>query len=152
MTKLENVLIWLYVKTWGKFGDHIIEQDLWNFGTRDLETALIGLAYPRKRKTGEEEKIERVQALNDLIMGRFEKGGLAAFREWSGEIHNQFIESFPETTDPDSVDEETTSQQQQRALVKIMKWDQGQYSRSVTDRLFQLETSKTVNTSSNFEL
>ena len=85
-------------------------------------------------------------------MGRFEPGGLAAFREWSGEIHNQFIESFPETTDPDSVDEETTSQQQQRALVKIMKWDQGQYSRSVTDRLFQLETSKTVNTSSNFEL
>ena len=61
MTKLENVLIWLYVKTWGKFGEHIIEQNLWNFGTRDLETALICLAYPRKRKSDEKEKTERVQ-------------------------------------------------------------------------------------------
>ena len=147
MTKIENALVWLYVKTWGKFGEHFIAEDLWNFAAYDLEMALMGLAYPKKKV-----KSERVKALNDLIMGRFEKGGLAAFREWSGEIHNQFIESFPETTDPDSVDEETTSQQQQRALVKIMKWDQGQYSRSVTDRLFQLETSKTVNTSSNFEL
>ena len=62
MTKLENALIWLYVKTWGKFGEHIIEQNLWKFATRDLETALIYLAYPRKIKPDEKEKTERVQA------------------------------------------------------------------------------------------
>ena len=62
MTKLENALIWLYVKTWGKFGEHVIEQNLWKFGTRDLETALIALAYPRRRKPDEIEKTERVQA------------------------------------------------------------------------------------------
>merc|ERR1712150_55937 len=50
MTNIENALIWLYVKTWGKFGEHIIEQDLWNFTGNDLETAIMCLAYPRKRR------------------------------------------------------------------------------------------------------
>ena len=41
MTKLENALIWLYLKIWGKFGDHVIEEkDLWNFGADDLETII----------------------------------------------------------------------------------------------------------------
>ena len=66
----------------------------------------MGLAY-LKRKV----KSERVQALNDLIMERFEPSGLAAFREWSGEIHDQFIETFPETIDLDA------SRLQQRAPV-----------------------------------
>ena len=58
MTKLENALVWLYVKTWGKFGDHVMDKkDLWNFGADDLETAIMGIAYPRKR-----EKTERVKA------------------------------------------------------------------------------------------
>ena len=97
MTKLENALIWIYVKTWGKFGDHIIEEKgLWNFADADLEAALTGLAYPRKK-----EKPERIQALTDLIMGKFEQGGLTAFREWSGQIHDQFIETFPQKLDSD---------------------------------------------------
>ena len=50
MTKLENVLVWLYVKTWGKFGEHVIaEKGLWKFSEEDLETALMGLAYPKKK-------------------------------------------------------------------------------------------------------
>ena len=33
MTKIENALIWLYVKTWGLQGHHVIEEDeMWNFG------------------------------------------------------------------------------------------------------------------------
>ena len=93
MSKLENALIWIYVKTWGKFGNHIIEEkDLWNFTDDDLETAIMGLAYPRKK-----EKTERIQALTDLIMGKFEQGGLAAFHKWSSEIHGQIIESLPQT-------------------------------------------------------
>ena len=93
MTKLENAFIWIYVKTWGKFGDHIIEEkDLWNFGDDDLETAIMSIAYPRKK-----EKPERIQALTDLIMDKFEQGGLAAFREWSGQIHDQIIETLPQT-------------------------------------------------------
>ena len=47
MTKLENALIWLYLKIWGKFGDHVIEEkDLWNFGADDLETVIKSVAYP----------------------------------------------------------------------------------------------------------
>ena len=93
MTKLENALIWIYVKTWGKFGDHIIEEkDLWNFADNDLETAIMSIAYARKR-----EKPEPIQALVDLIMEKFEQGGLAAFREWSGQIHDQLIETLPQT-------------------------------------------------------
>ena len=100
MTKLENALIWIYVKTWGKFGDHIIkEMGLWNFADCDLEAAIMGLAYPRKK-----EKPERIQALTDLIMGKFEQGGLAAFREWSGQIHDQFIETLPQTLESDKSD------------------------------------------------
>ena len=97
MTKLENALVWLYVKTWGKFGDHVIvEKDLWNFHDHDLETAIMSIAYPRKRK---KSKPERVQALTNLIMEKFEQGGLTAFREWSGEIHDQIIETLPEAAE-----------------------------------------------------
>ena len=124
MTKLENALIWLYVKTWEKFGDHIIEQDLWKFATRDLEMAIMGLAYPRKRKPNEKEKSERVQSLNDLIMGRFEDGGIDAFRKWSGEIHAHVIETLP----LDTVDEQV-----QQQPVKILKWDPGRYFRLLNE-------------------
>ena len=119
MTKHENALIWLYIKTWGKFGEHVIEQDLWQFGGRDLETAIMGLAYPRKKKPNENEKTDRVQALNDLIMSRFEEGGIDAFRKWSGEIHANVIETLP----LDTPDEQMTTNQ----LTKILKWDPGKY-------------------------
>ena len=123
MTKLENALIWLYVKTWGKFGDRIIEEkDLWNFADVHLERAITGLAYPRKK-----QKPERVKALSDLIMGRFEEGGLAAFREWSGVIHDQVIESLPQTAALDAVDLEMMDTEQQLPLVKILEWDPGKY-------------------------
>ena len=80
MTKLENALVWLYVKTWGEFGNHVIDdEDLWNFGGEDLEAAIMVVAYPRKK-----ERSERVKSLKDLIMEKFEGGGLASFREWSG--------------------------------------------------------------------
>ena len=108
MTKLENALIWIYVKTWGKFGDHIIEQkDFWKFADVDLETAIMGLAYPRKK-----EKPERIRALTDLIMAKFELGGLAAFREWSGQLHDQTIETLP----------------QLEKYEKVQQWDPGKYS------------------------
>ena len=51
MTTLENALVWLYVKTWGKFGDHVIEKtDLWKFNGDDLEKAITKLAFPRKNE------------------------------------------------------------------------------------------------------
>ena len=95
MTKIENALVWLYVKTWGKFGDHVIvEKDLWNFHDDDLERAIMGIAYPRKKS-----KPGRIQALTDLIMDKFEQGGVTAFRDWSFEIHEQIIETLPEATE-----------------------------------------------------
>ena len=36
MTKVENALMWLYVKSWGMQGQHVIEKDeMWNFGGAD---------------------------------------------------------------------------------------------------------------------
>ena len=106
MTNLENALIWLYVKTWGQYGEHVIkEKDLWNFSVNDLKTAIMSLAYPEKT-----EKSERVQALHDLIMETFEKSDRAAFYQWSLEIHNQAMETFPIA-------------QEQPSLVKILNWD-----------------------------
>ena len=90
MTKLENALIWLYMKTWGKFGDHITEEtDLWNFSGDDLENVIVGLAFPRKN-----ENTERVKALTDLIMEKFEHDG-TAFYEWAAKIHGEFIGDLP---------------------------------------------------------
>lgn len=124
MTNLENALFGLYVKTWGKFGEHVIKEDIWNFTGNDLETAIMGLAYPRKK-----EKSERVQALTDLIMGKFEKGGLDAFRKWAGEIHDQVIETLPENVEINSIHQQVrTFQQQQQPLAKIVKWDLGEYN------------------------
>ena len=114
MTSLENALVWLYVKTWGKFGEHVIKEDIWTFSANDLETVIMSLAFPRKK-----EKTERMKALTDLIMEKFEEGGIDAFRKWAGEIHDQVIETLPETA-------EIVPEQQ--TLVKILKWDLGKYS------------------------
>ena len=117
MTNLENALIWLYIKTWGKFGDHVIEEkDLWNFSGDDLETAIMGIAYPRKK-----EKTERVIALTDLIMEKFDQDG-TAFREWSFKIHGEVIETLPERSVLETVE-------QKQPLVKIYEWDSGKYFR-----------------------
>ena len=121
MTKLENVLIWLYVKTWGKFGDHVIKEDaLWNFSADDFRTVLMELAYPTKK-----EKSERVKTLTDLIMGQFEEGGLSAFRDWSGDLHAEVIETLSETVQP--VTQVANPQPQPKSL-KILKWESGNYS------------------------
>ena len=114
MTKQENALIWLYCKTWGKFGDHVIEEKgLWNFGADDLETVMKSVVCKRKKK-----KTERVEALTDLIMEKFEHDRMA-FNEWSATIHSVYIASLP-----------TTFQQQQSSPIvveKICEWDPGKY-------------------------
>ena len=63
MTKMENALCWLYVKSWNNFGQHVLDEEgLWNFGGEDLEAALMGLAYQRKQ-----DKSERSKELKKLI-------------------------------------------------------------------------------------
>ena len=43
MTKVENALMWLYVKTWGLQGQHVIDRnEMWNFGGEDLQEAIMG--------------------------------------------------------------------------------------------------------------
>ena len=123
MTRLENALIWLYMKTWGKFGDHVIEDnDLWNFSGDDLEKVIMGLAFP-----GNKDKTERVYALTDLIMEKFEHDRMA-FYEWSAKIHGEVIETLPETVDIEQV---AASRQQKSSptVVKILEWDPGKYLR-----------------------
>ena len=88
MSKIENALIWLYIKTWGLQGQHVLdEKDLWNFGSEDLEAAIMGIAFPRK------EKDDRVRDLNNLILGKFD--GNVHFYEWARGIHGGVIESMP---------------------------------------------------------
>ena len=109
MTKLENALIWLYMKTWGKFGDHVIEEnDLWNFSGDDLEKVIMGLAFPRKK-----EKTDRVKALTDLIMDKFEQDG-TAFYEWAVKIHGEFIEDLPKAME--------TKQNGKNLHLNIYRW------------------------------
>ena len=116
MTKLENALIWLYLKAWGEFGDHLIEEkELWNFGADDLETVIKSIASKRKK-----EKTERVEALTELIMEKFEQDR-KAFDEWSATVHSEYIASLP-----------TSSQQQQSSPTvgeKILQWNPGKYLR-----------------------
>ena len=115
MTNLENALVWLYVKTWGKFGDHVMkETSVWSFGAQHLEAAIMGLAYPRKK-----EQSERVKALTDLIMGKFDQDR-SAFREWSANIHQEFIETLPDTVE-----------RSDQTTVKILKWDPGKFFSTV---------------------
>ena len=46
MTKIENALMWLYVKTWGLQGQHVFDKyEMWNFGGEDLEEAIIGRGH-----------------------------------------------------------------------------------------------------------
>ena len=121
MTTLENALVWLYVKTWGKFGDHVIEKtDLWKFNGDDLEKAITKLAFPRKN-----EKTERVQALTDLIMEKFDKDSMV-FYQWALKLHEEVIESIPETVE---LNKQMTEQQRQRTVTKILEWDPGKYQR-----------------------
>ena len=84
MTKMENALVWLYVKSWNHFGQHLLdEENLWNFGGEDLEAALTSIAYQRKNhKTG------RTKDLKNLIMERFNNDKVKFF-EWSSSLHNE---------------------------------------------------------------
>ena len=115
MTNLENALFWLYVKTWGKYGEHVInEKALWTFSAEDLRAALMEITYPRKGKFKPKENSERVTALIDLIMEKFVD--FMAFREWSMEIYEENNGNLSETV-------------LQQGPYKILKWDSGNYLR-----------------------
>ena len=44
----EQALVWLYVKTWNVYGEHVLDYgDLWNFTDKDMEAALVTMAYPK---------------------------------------------------------------------------------------------------------
>ena len=125
MTKHENALIWLYCKTWGKFGDHVIEKtDLWKFNGDDLEKAIMRLTFPRKN-----EKTERVQALADSIMDKFNQDSMI-FNQWAIKIHEEVIESLPETVELCKIEKQETIQQ---TVVKILEWDPGKYFRFLNE-------------------
>ena len=85
MTKIENALVWIYVKSWNQFGQHIIdEKSLWSFGVEDLEAALTAVTYARQKGT-----TELTKELKKLIMERFDND--MAFVKWSQVIHSEVI-------------------------------------------------------------
>ena len=92
MTKIENALIWMYAKTWGLQGQHVIDENaLWNFGTEDLLSALNTIVYPRKKKKNN-EKSEGQNTLNEdlrnRIMEKFDDDKVK-FYEWSQTVHDE---------------------------------------------------------------
>ena len=92
MTKIENAFIWLYVKTWGLQGQHVIDEAaLWNFGTEDLESALIRITYPRRKQKNDkkaEGKNGLIEDLRKLIMEKFDNDK-NKFYEWSQTVHEE---------------------------------------------------------------
>ena len=97
MTKMENALMWLYAKTWGLQGQHIIDkEELWIFGGEDLMEAIIGLAYPMESKKKAKDEAESnknlVDSLRKLIMGKFDDK-TNEFYEWSRTIHAEVVKA-----------------------------------------------------------
>ena len=92
MTKIENAMIWLYVKTWGLQGQHVIDEDeLWNFHRKDLESALIRIVYPGKQNKVDkksEDNISLIEKLQKLIMEKF-GDDTHAFYAWSKIVHEE---------------------------------------------------------------
>ena len=75
----ELALVWLYVKTWAVYGDHILDYgDLWNFIEKDMESALVTMAYPKQ----EDKKVEE---LKEIIMERFNNDSIEYYK-WSLKI------------------------------------------------------------------
>ena len=62
---------------------------MWNFGAEDLEEAIVGIAYQRKKKTennDEDETQEHLdESLRKLILGKFDDKK-SEFYEWSQTI------------------------------------------------------------------
>ena len=86
MTKLQNALTWLYVKSWDHFGQHLLEEEsLWKFGGEDLEAALKVFAT-----ADETNKSEMTTVLKNLIMERFDNNETNFF-EWSRRLHNEVL-------------------------------------------------------------
>ena len=84
MTKIENALVWLYVKSWNHFGQHLLdEENFWIFGGEDLEAALTVVAYQKNT-----DKTERTKDLKNLIMERFDNNETKFF-EWSRSVYNE---------------------------------------------------------------
>ena len=77
-----------------KFNLVIDKDQMWNFGGDDLEEAIMGIAYPRKKKTenkdDDENKEDLVESLRKLILGKFDDKK-NEFYEWSQSIHNEVI-------------------------------------------------------------
>merc|ERR1712062_153609 len=99
MTKAENALMWLYVKTWGLQGQHVIDKDeMWNFGGTDLQEAIMGIAYPFTKDSENNNRVEGdenlVESLRKLIMGKFENEN-DEFYKWSRSIHDETMKNIP---------------------------------------------------------
>ena len=97
VTKAENALMWLYLKSWGLHGQHVIDQDdLWNFGGEDLESVIMGIAFPRKNTSkndignDEESNADLGESLRKLILGKF-NNKMGDFYEWARNIHDEVV-------------------------------------------------------------
>ena len=58
---------------------------------KDLQEAIVGIAYPTKKKDDENDEIENkdlMQSLRKLIMGKFDDKK-NEFYEWSQAIHDE---------------------------------------------------------------
>jgi len=99
MTKVENALMWLYVKTWGLQGQHVIDKDeLWNFGGEDLESVIMGLILPRSNTCENNDEVDNgdnlAEALKKLILEKFDNKIIELY-QWAQSIHHQELKNIP---------------------------------------------------------
>ena len=80
------------------------------------------------------KKTERVQALTDLIMEKFDQDSMV-FYQWAVKIHEEVIESIPETVELEKQMSqfEITERQRQRTVTKVLEWDPGNYLRLLNE-------------------
>ena len=107
----EQALVWLYVTTWNKHGEHILDYgDLWTFTDNDMEAALITMAYPKK----EDLKIDE---LKGIIMERFNNDTFE-FYKWSLNISKVAIAEIKQRKEGTKRKKEI--QQTKRGCTKIL--------------------------------
>ena len=84
----------LKIPKFPEFNLVIDQEQMWNFGAEDLEEAIMGIAYQRKKKTennDEDEKNENLdESLRKLILGKFDDKK-SEFYEWSKTILDEVL-------------------------------------------------------------
>jgi len=133
--------MWLYVKTWENLGQHVIDQDqMWNFGEKDLKEAIIEISYPTKKNSEENDLVE---SLRKLILGKF-KDKEFEFYQWSRKIYDEPRENIPKPAAKSSTKRARKDMSKEDADSESSDSDSEDYDSSLNEVLRSLKKKKTI--------